>query len=1159
MQSLKRAWRYLLTEPLTWIFYCFFQPARFRREIEIPGYFKLRRTIPTLRVSAPLLLCSFLFFCCALFIDIVFNSVDADISTFLYTTTWLFIGFTILSVLGGIILSIARSITLVIAWSIIYTLTALFYSFDINVNALPIILLGFGIIGGILFGTVFGNSNDLSGDMAGNIVWTTGVFIIKVIAVHTWSSNDLLFATVPVGNIVGGSVWFITRNTKKLKGEKVFKKSLLWGNIGGISLTILLGISARTGNDAATTVALIILGYAIFCFFGAVCYILGYYRLFLYPFSCFSTLRAYLASRMQPFRVFTYLRRCSLYWDECTFPPLPGLKQTLLIAALQDEDGRRSMEEVAFIIAERPQQISTALAVSQELAIRDLEKRRNLPEIAQAYKRLSALLPQKAALIDPQWAEPFTSLSDASHDAERYLHSLNRKAQRRGLQNMVANLKRSSATTMFGEIGLNKRLGEVIITWLAVAEQEQERLEKTPLVIDQIDNPFSPGQALKPHDNLFVGRRDLVQQLEEALSRGDHRPTFLLNGERRMGKTSALKQLPTLLGPHYLPIFYDLQTPGISSSAVTFLASVAREICEVMRSKGMRAEKLEYTRLQEAHQKNEAAIYHLFEEWLKDVEWGLEQEDKTLLITFDEFEALAEAGEAIYLNLSLLLDWFHSVMQNHPRLALLFSGIRTFSELGSNWVNHFGNVQTLRVSFLRPAEVRRLITQPDDPDFSAEHPFNDDIIEEIIRVTACHPFLIHAICSALIDFLNREERTQANISDVRTAIDRVLEAWNDYFMDLWIRANNDQRRCLVAIADLDVCNCLRIEQQTGLDDRTTQRTLQNLLRRDLIISENGNYHIAVPIFCEWLGRNRDLPVPDLGDFSTSSQSDVAATPFFSNLAGDKVELNADKSTEPGQNNHPSRPQSPAQPSLARSAVFHPTRLILISLTLLFLIGSSILLVPAVLNYFTTRATPTIGAATATASVSAANPNPYPPGSGRLLLYDPLTRNEHLTWQEGSTCTFKNDGYHVNQRPVGWFTFCATRSSDFSNFVFEIQMKIITGDGGGITFRTDTTHSRYSGYTLFILQNKHYQLILYKNGGYAKTLTSGTSKAIKQGLNQTNVIAVVAQGGTIELYANHQFIAHLNDDTYSQGQIGFIANAVSSPADAVYANAKIWAL
>src|SRR6266496_1599227 len=255
MQPLKRAWHYLLTEPLTWIFYCFFQPARFRREIEIPGYFKLKRTIPTLRVSAPLFLSSFLFFCCASFIDIIFNSVDADISTFLYTTTWLLIGFTILSILGGIILSIARGITLAVSWSIIYTLTALFYSSDFNINTFLIILLGFGIIGGILFGTVFGNSNDLSGDMAGNIVWTTGVFIIKVIAVHTWSSNDLLFATVPVGNIVGGSVWFITRNTKKLKGEKVFKKSLLWGNIGGISLTILLGISARTGNDAATTVA----------------------------------------------------------------------------------------------------------------------------------------------------------------------------------------------------------------------------------------------------------------------------------------------------------------------------------------------------------------------------------------------------------------------------------------------------------------------------------------------------------------------------------------------------------------------------------------------------------------------------------------------------------------------------------------------------------------------------------------------------------------------------------------------------------------------------------------------------------------------------------------------------------------------------------------
>ena len=90
----------------------------------------------------------------------------------------------------------------------------------------------------------------------------------------------------------------------------------------------------------------------------------------------------------------------------------------------------------------------------------------------------------------------------------------------------------------------------------------------------------------------------------------------------------------------------------------------------------------------------------------------LEKENRTLLLLFDEFEKLEEAEREKYLNLNLLLDWFRSVIQNRPRLALLFSGVRSFSEMGTNWAGYFVNVQTLRVSFLRPAEARRLITQP---------------------------------------------------------------------------------------------------------------------------------------------------------------------------------------------------------------------------------------------------------------------------------------------------------------------------------------------------------------------------------------------------------------------------------------------------------------
>jgi len=111
----------------------------------------------------------------------------------------------------------------------------------------------------------------------------------------------------------------------------------------------------------------------------------------------------------------------------------------------------------------------------------------------------------------------------------------------------------------------------------------------------------------------------------------------------------------------------------------------------------------------------------------------------TILLTFDEFEKLQEAKEANYLDLKLLLDWFRSVIQNRPRLALLFSGVRGLGDMGPDWAGYFVSAQVLKVGFLSHAEARRLITRP-VPDYPSEQIFGEEIIEEIMRVTGCHPF-----------------------------------------------------------------------------------------------------------------------------------------------------------------------------------------------------------------------------------------------------------------------------------------------------------------------------------------------------------------------------------------------------------------------------------
>ncbi len=203
-------------------------------------------------------------------------------------------------------------------------------------------------------------------------------------------------------------------------------------------------------------------------------------------------------------------------------------------------------------------------------------------------------------------------------------------------------------------------------------------------------------------------------------------------------------------------------------------------------------------------------------------------------------------------------------------------------------------------------------------------------------------------------------------------------------------------------------------------------------------------------------------------------------------------------------------------------------------------------------------------ATATAIVVTANPDPYPPYNGKLALYDPLS--QPLDWYDntdtsfGGACKFTNGAYHVSQTRTDRFFICASSYSRsyFSNFAFEVQMKIIRGDCGGVIFREGPGGKLYY---FRVCQNGYYHLFLYVDysGTNAKHLRGKFSSAIRTGLNQSNTVAVVANGSTLDIYVNRQKIDSITDSTYSHGQIGIAADNLGDPTEVVYSSARVWTL
>ncbi len=198
---------------------------------------------------------------------------------------------------------------------------------------------------------------------------------------------------------------------------------------------------------------------------------------------------------------------------------------------------------------------------------------------------------------------------------------------------------------------------------------------------------------------------------------------------------------------------------------------------------------------------------------------------------------------------------------------------------------------------------------------------------------------------------------------------------------------------------------------------------------------------------------------------------------------------------------------------------------------------------------------------ATATVVTSNPDPYPPSGRTLALLDPMS--QPYLWQNytdskfGGSCQFKANSLHVTQSKSPNYFYCTASTEEYTNATFEVQMTMIQGDCGGITFRASSTANKLYFYRVCV--DGAYDLYLYidSSGNTARTLLKSTSPVIHKGVNQANLLAVVTNGSQIDLYVNKQKVDSINDTTYKQGLFGVVANSLTGTTEVAYSNARIW--
>lgn len=188
-------------------------------------------------------------------------------------------------------------------------------------------------------------------------------------------------------------------------------------------------------------------------------------------------------------------------------------------------------------------------------------------------------------------------------------------------------------------------------------------------------------------------------------------------------------------------------------------------------------------------------------------------------------------------------------------------------------------------------------------------------------------------------------------------------------------------------------------------------------------------------------------------------------------------------------------------------------------------------------------------------------------SSTPIIDDPLNDASTSTWRNSAHptadghCAFSTDGYHIVDAKSQTFHFCSSVGSYLVNFAFQVQMTILRGDAGGVIFRRTDQANLSSLYQFRIDQYGRYGLYLHTGSTSSdiKILIEGSSNAINAGLDQVNVITVIASGSTIYMYVNGLFVANVKDSALSGGQIGLTASDYSNSTEVVFQDAKVWTI
>jgi type I restriction enzyme M protein len=408
-------------------------------------------------------------------------------------------------------------------------------------------------------------------------------------------------------------------------------------------------------------------------------------------------------------------------------------------------------------------------------------------------------------------------------------------------------------------------------------------------------NPYVDGASPVGKDGqMFFGRKDVLHRLNQALSRENRTTVLIIEGNRRIGKSSLLlyyrtKQLDL---DRWLPVYINFQDFGGAKAKVSkklvgipdesIFRGMARELIKAASlagvtinivgvgefepglSDGTRAKILfELKRFFALGDPFECLIFVL-----DSVLRSLGQ--KRVLLMFDEFDRI-QAGIDSGVTSDQVPENLRHMLQTYPEVSAILTGSLRIRRLRQEyWHVLFNLGQNLQLRGLDDASARQLVTEPVMGYLS----YVPAAVDLIVQLTGRQPLLIQILCGRLYDLCHDRSERLVTPSMVEDAAGEQVED-SENMANLWDFIESPRQRCLVMLLerlarDGQEVTPILLRDEAELEGirysslKTFTSDLDSIKDLDVVASDVDNQieylRFEVPLFALWIRRHQDFAV-----------------------------------------------------------------------------------------------------------------------------------------------------------------------------------------------------------------------------------------------------------------------------------------------------------